>query len=110
MALPGLPQLRIIDGPIGIFLKEIRGWLASIKDVVFISGKEVSITFSATDVAGAVVKRTLTGLGYPPSGFYIYRGHNGSSLIESSAPSTETDKTVLYLRATIAGTYSIWVF
>lgn len=110
MALPGLPQLRIIDGPVGTFLQEIRNFLGSLKNITLLSGKEVSITFSAADVAGSVVKRTLTGLGYPPTGFFIYRGHNGSSLIESSAPLTELDKTVLYLRATIAGTYSIWVF
>lgn len=110
MALPGLPQLRIIEGPVGIFLSEIRNFLAAIKNVTLVSGKDVSVTFTAADVAGSIIKRVLTGLGYPPTGFYIYRGHNGSSLIESSAPSTEQDKTVLYLRATVAGTYSIWVF
>lgn len=110
MALPGLPQLRIIDGPIGTFLQEIRNFLSALKNITLLSGKEVSITFTATDVAGSVVKRTQTGLGSPPTGFFIFRGHNGSALIESPAPSTETDRTVLYLRATVAGTYSLWVY
>lgn len=110
MALPGLPQLRIIDGPIGTFLKEIRSFLGAIKSVKLLSGKEVSITFTAAEIAASTVKRTLTGLGYPPTGFFIYHGHNGSALIESGAPLTETDTSVLYLRATVAGTFSIWVF
>lgn len=109
MALPSIPQL-IIEGSLGNFVKEVRAFLTALKNVKFLSGKEVSITFSAADVAGSVVKRVLTGLGFPPTGFYIFKGHNGSSLIESSPPTTETDKTVLYLRATVAGTYFIWVF
>jgi hypothetical protein len=110
MALPALPQLRVIDGPVGTFLREIRSFLQSIKNLKLLSGKEVSITFSAADIAGSIVKRTLTGLGYPPTGFFIYRGHVGASLIESAAPTSEIDTSVLYLRATVAATYLIWVF
>jgi hypothetical protein len=110
MALPALPQTRTFDGPIGTVHKEIRTFLNALKNIKQLSGKELSITFTSADVAGSVIKRVLTGLGYPPTGFYIFRGHNGAGLIESSAPLTETDRTVLYLRATVAGTYSIWVF
>lgn len=109
MALPSIPQL-ITQGEFGNYIRETRAFLTALKAVKLLSGKEVTITYSATDVAGSVVKRTLTGLGYPPTGFFIYRGHNGAGLIESSAPATETDKTVLFLRATVAGTYFLWVF
>lgn len=108
--LPSLPQARVVDGPLGNYLTEVKSFLSALKNIKYLSGKEVSITFSAADVAGSAIKRVLTGLGYPPTGFFIYRGHNGSGLIESSAPNTETDKSVLYLRATVAGTYLLWVF
>lgn len=110
MTLPALPQYRVIDGTEGTYLRETRTFLAGIKNTKLFSGKDVTITFSAADIAGSVVRRVLTGLGYTPTGFFIYRGHNGSSLIESSPPSTEIDKSVLYLRATVAGTYLLWVF
>jgi len=111
MTLPALPKTRTIDGPTGSYLKEIRTYLASlVKDIKLLSGLEVSVTFSAADVAGSVVKRVITGLRSPPTGFFIYKGHTGAGLVESPLPITETDKTVLYLRATVAGTYFLWVF
>jgi len=110
MTLPALPKTRTIDGPTGLYLKEIRTFLSSMKDIKILSGIEVSITFSAADVAGSVVKRVVTGLGSAPTGFFIYRGHTGAGLIETPIAATETDKTVLNLRATVAGTYFLWVF
>lgn len=110
MSLASLPITRTVDGPTGTSLKEINTFLRSIKDIPIIDGVSVAITFSATDVASSIVKRTITGLGHGVTGFFIYRGHTGSGLIQSNPPVTEIDTSVLYLRATIATTYFLWVF
>lgn len=110
MALPSLPPLRILDGIIGTTIKEIRDFLSAVKSVSMLNGKETSITFTAADVAGSVVKRVVTGLGYVPSGFFIIGGHQFSGLKQNPVPSTEQDKTVLYLQANTASTYRIWVY
>lgn len=110
MSLPSLPLNRLVDGAVGTSLAEIRKFLTAVKDVRLVSGVSVSITFTAAEVAGSTVKRVQTGLGFPPTGFFITAGHVGTPLIQSSAPITETDKSVLYLRATTATTYTIWVF
>lgn len=110
MSLAAIPLNRTIDGAVGTSLVEIRKFLSSVKDIRLLSGLSVSVTFTAADIAGSVVKRVLTGLGFPPTGFFITAGHVGAPLIQLVAPLTELDKTVLFLRATIATTYTIWVF
>lgn len=110
MPLPSLPPVRLLEGAIGAAIKEIRDFLTSIKLITLLGGKEVTITFTTTDVAGSVVKRVITGLGYVPTGFFIVSGHQFSGLKQSAAPATELDTSVLYLQANAASTYKLWVY
>lgn len=111
MSLPALPQLRtFVDSNVSVSLKEIRDFLAAIKNIRLLSGKEVTITFTSADVAGSVIKRVITGLGFTPTGYFIINGHTSADLQQQSIPTTETDNTVIFLKASVAGTYKLWVF
>jgi hypothetical protein len=109
--LPALPQSRPIDGPVGNSLSEIRNFLSVLtKNVPFLNGTEVVATFTPAEVAAFTFKRITTGLGWPVKGFFIMSGHSINDLQQQALPSTELDRTTLYLRATASGTYNIWVF
>jgi hypothetical protein len=81
-------------------------FLSALKNIKFMSGTEVTVTFTIT----GTIKRVVTGLGYPPTGFIILAGHTFNDLAQNAIPATEVDKTVLYLSAGSVGTYTIWVF
>lgn len=106
--LPGIPQTRTVDGPVGTSLKETSTFLSALKNIPLLNGVEVVVTFLPTELG--VTKRVLTGLGHPPTGWFIFRGHNGFSLTETEPPIGELDQTVLYLSAQMDGTYRLWVF
>jgi hypothetical protein len=110
MGLPSLPQIRNIAGAIGNSIDEIRQFLQALKNIKLLSGTEVTVTFVSADISGGVVKRVVTGLGYPPTGYFVIRGHKFSDVTTAPFPATETDKTVLYLSASTASTYTLWVF
>lgn len=108
--LPGVPQQRTIEGPAGTSINEIRQFLVAIKNLKLLSGKEVIATYTSSEVAASTVKRIITGLEYTPTGYFVINGHKSSNVVQESTPASETDNTVLYLRATVAGTYTFWVF
>jgi hypothetical protein len=110
MSLPTLPPVRLLDGATGTAIKETRDFLSALKQIALLNGKEVTITYTAADVAGSVIKRVITGLGYVPTGFFIVSGHQFSGLKQLPAPSTELDNSVLYLQANAASTYKLWVY
>lgn len=110
MGLPALPQLRTIEGAVGTCIKEIRLFLGALQKIKFLSGKETTVTFTASDVSGNVVKRVITGLGYAPTGYMVVGGHTFFDLKQIPTPASETDTSVIYLQANAASTYTIWVY
>lgn len=103
---PNLPLQRVLPGAVGQAVTEARDYLRRLHEREHLWGNEVTVSFSAPSTP----TRVVTGLPGPARGYHLVRASADTRVWDAAVPSSETDRTALWIQASVAGSVTLWIY